>query len=129
MFELSIVCKSIFFYPHKLCLRLLLAISDFLIGKHSYECGVGNELFVFATGNGADGIFTFPDGYFMLSCFPCLIDAMVFVLCFPALAFFGTFLLVGRLPWDGGGPPAGDRFISSSKYLLFASSAATLSRD
>jgi len=58
----------------------------------------------------------------------------VFLLSFPALAFFGTFLPAGKLPWpdaaaDGGGPPAGDRLISSSRYLLFASSAATLSRD
>jgi len=73
----------------------------------------------------------------MLCCFACLrdlTDAKVFLFSFPALAFFGTFLLAGKLPWpdddvDDGGPPAGDRLISSNKYLLFASSAATLSRD
>jgi hypothetical protein len=97
---------------------------------HSYGFGAGNELLMlFATGKGsAGGGFTF-DGFFMLSCFACLADAVTLLLYFPALAFFGTFLLAGRLPWDDGGPPAGDRFISSSKYLLFASSAATLSRD
>jgi len=75
-------------------------------------------------------------GYFVL-CFPCLTedDMVIFLLCFPALTFFGAFLLLTVLNTssygtaEGGGPPAGDRFISSSKYLLLASSAATLSRD
>ncbi len=100
------------------------------IGTHFF-CVVGNELLTIPTGTFCAVTL---GGNFMLYCFLCLIDTEVFLISFPVAAFFGTFLLDGKLPWtvvdvDDATPPAGDRLISSSKYRLFASSAATLSLD
>jgi len=101
----------------------------------TYFFCVGNELLIIPPG--LKEVYALnPDllgGYFMM-CLTGLTFVEAFLLSFPALAFFGTFLLADALPWpdavtDDGGPPAGDRLISSSRYLLFASSAATLSRD